>query len=493
MLRAYGGLRYRFAIFRQKIRGSRWHTYIILGVPVFLITASVSAYYIVARTPATNKTPGHPISTSNKAPDKINSPSSSSKKTKPPATSKHGNAAAGPIAKLAPAGPVVSPTVFIADTRAGHRLYDNETGASGPPAVIPNLATAQAIAARSSALILSYGGQLNGFKSQMLAINPSLKFMRYMNPAFSRRSDLPSSWYYRDSEGRRLYDAQYGVGNWWLMNPDSTGSGTVALGEYSEYGTAAVSSFADYLVKTYLAQKQVDGNLYQSPWFDDVGGNPNSRNLNAEGAPGVDVNPITSEQGWYDLTTGLVSQVVNKVGGVRWGNALMSAQCYYPPGCGGALSMNWFYANNKLDASMAEAWLSKYSGGSYTFPTESEWQKNVQLVMDVDRPTQFHVYSGSNSNQWRKYAYASFLLGNRGKGLFNYASGDTWEAAQSIYGLDIGAPLADVNNPASLKRPQGHYRRDYQRGKVYVNPTGGIITVDGLTLPPNSGEILYTG
>jgi hypothetical protein len=342
-------------------------------------------------------------------------------------------------------------------------------------------------------LILAYGGQLNGFKSQMLAVNPNLKFYRYMNPAFTRRADLPASWYYKDSGGQRLYDSHYGVGNWWLMRPDSTETATVALGEYSEYGTASVSGFADYVAKTYLAQKNADGGIYSGIWFDDVSGNPNSRDLNAEAAPGTDVNPITNEQDWYNLTTAAVAQIAQQTGGVRWGNALISAQCYYPPGCGGPLSMNWFYLNNKLDASMAEAWLSKYNAGSYSFPNEAEWKKNIQMVMDVDTPTQFHLYSGAVSEQWRKYGYASFLLGNRGNGLYNYASGVTWEATQAIYGLDIGAPLADVTDPSALKRPEGHYRRDFQRGKVYVNPTGSTIIVDGITLPPNSGEVVYSG
>lgn len=384
---------------------------------------------------------------------------------------------------------------WIPDTTENPKLFDQSTT---NPVALASQAQAEKVASRCAMVTLAYGGQVLPYKAAMLAKNPNLKFVRYMNPAFTRRADLPSAWYYKAPDGQKVYDAGQvlgGTDHWWLMEPilDAPAQ-TVTLGEYpgsEPIGSSSCVSFADWVAKTYLALKQRDSNLFDSPWFDDVGGNPDSRDLRKTDGTSVDLN--IDELGWYDKTTRAVAQIAAVTAGERFANCLASAQCFYPPGCGGATPLRWFYDNDKVDEGMCEDW-ARANGAS--FPDTAYADKSAQMVADVDRPTQFSVIvpAGGNAARWRRFGYGLFLIGNNGKGLFRLTGGGSWDSTDTYYDTDVGVPAAPVSDVTALLSGNV-FRRDYRRAdstlvRVYVNATTGSLARDGVTVPAQDAVIV---
>jgi hypothetical protein len=127
--------------------------------------------------------------------------------------------------------------------------------------------------------------------------------------------------------------------------------------------------------------------------------------------------------------------------------------------------------------------------------------KNVQVTTAL--PTSA---TDAQIDQWRKYAYATYLIGNNGRAYFEfvpYSKPRGSELSNPLYTLDIGSPTHTASTAAGYANG-GWFERSFTKGKVLVNPTTAAVTVSlggsyllpngatitSLTLGPNSGEIL---
>ena len=361
---------------------------------------------------------------------------------------------------------------------------------------------------------LGYEGTFDGtvadtYYDEMKAANPGLLVFRYYNAVYDQRTDLPESWYMHNAAGHRLYNPSYRT---YLMNPRSTQAWT----GYPPYAKSPSTSngWSEYLANFYRADAARAPGVFAGPWFDDIGGRPHM----VDAVTGVASDPVDTdgtgftEAEWQGLTAGMVGKVQSIVGGARAGNALLSAYCYYT-GCGGDRPLSWFFTANQLDEAMAEGYLRNWWADPNLFYDVTNWLQSVQFLIDTDAlgkyvqvttalPTSATV---AQVDQWRKYAYATYLLGNNGRAYFEFVpyGNPRGESSNPLYALDIGTPTQTASQ-ASGYANGGWYERSFTKGKVVVNPTVAAVTVSlgssyllpngttvtSLTLGPNSGEIL---
>jgi hypothetical protein len=313
-----------------------------------------------------------------------------------------------------------------------------------------------------------------------------------------------------NAAGHRLYNTSYKT---YLMNPRSTAAWTGK----PPYATSASTSngWTEYLANWYRADVARTPGVFAGPWFDDVGGAPHM----VDQLTGIASDPIDTDgtaitdSEWHSMTASEVAKVQSLVGGSRAGNALLSPYCYYT-GCGGNQPLSWFFTANQLDDAMAEGFLRNWWSDAGLFFDVTGWLQSVQFLIDTDAlgknvqvttalPT---TATAAQVDQWRKYAYATYLLGNNGRAYFEfvpYGSPRGSEISNPLYTLDIGTPTQTAAS-ASGYANGAWYERSFTKGKVVVNPTTTTVTVplgssylkpDGttvtsLTLGPNSGEIL---
>jgi hypothetical protein len=176
--------------------------------------------------------------------------------------------------------------------------------------------------------------------------------------------------------------------------------------------------------------------------------------------------------------------------------------------------LSWFFTANKLDEAMAEGYLRNWWTDPKIFYDVTGWLQSVQFLMDthaLGQTVQVTTALPTNAtaaqiDQWRKYAYATYLLGNSGRAYFEfvpYGQPRGSESSNPLYKLDIGAPTHTASSASGYANGVW-YQRSFTKGKVVVNPTAAAVTVSlgasylmpngttvtSLTLGPNSGEIL---
>jgi hypothetical protein len=401
---------------------------------------------------------------------------------------------------------------------AGFRLSGNYSNAE----FFPDLDTAQRIARTHAMLVLSQGWQLgfdgptwdgtveDTFLDEMKAANPGLKIYRYLNAIYDPNPHFPESWYMHDRHGHRLFNTMWRN---YLMDPRSTAP-------FVEKGVTS-NGWVEYLANLFRRDDaRFPGVFNGGVWLDDVGGTPHVVDI-VTGQPAQAVRSGSGElwdtRAWYELTLGAASRLQKYVGRGMFANALMSSNCYFS-GCGGPVPTREFLSSaNALDGSMAEAWLRAWYDPFPRFPSVAAWKQNVQLLIDADRhgraiQVMTAIPAGASTeqlDQWRLYSFASFLLGNEGSSYFQFVpygqSKNSFEMANPLYSVDIGAPLKHARSIGAYARAGGRFFvRNYAGGKVFVNPNSTAVVVrldkpyafpDGthtqkVVLQPYSGAIL---
>lgn len=378
------------------------------------------------------------------------------------------------------AGAVVYPT-STSTLRLSHMFGSGQT--------VPNLDTALKLA-RTHAILrieqvwqLGYDGTWDGtvadtYYGEMKAANPQLVIFKHLNPVYGQTSTFPESWYLHDSAKHRLWNTSYKN---YLMNPRSTAA-------YTANGVTSYG-WVSYLVNLFKSvAAKAPGVFNGGAWFDDVGGTPHVVDaVTGASASAVDADGTTfTTQEWYDLTTSVVAKVQAAIGGSRAGNALLSAYCYYT-GCGSTMATSWFFTQNKLDESMAEGYLRNWWADPSQFYAVADWEQSVQMLIDANALGKYTqvttalptTATTAQRDQWRKYAWATYLLGNNGRAYFEfdpYGCG-CWETLNSLYSLDIGSPSVTATKAAGYKKSGGWYERAFTKGKVIINPGTSTITV----------------
>ena len=176
----------------------------------------------------------------------------------------------------------------------------------------------------------------------------------------------------------------------------------------------------------------------------------------------------------------------------------------------------------KCDGGMAESIYRGPQTGADQFPAPETWLKEVRMIAEVEAQGKAGYYWTKNwveqteaqRTQWLRYTLCSHLLGAGMHSYFNYDShnepvpkgrGNNANAAEYYPEYDQAKQLGKATAPMSQVRDTGVYRRPWENGWVYVNPTAAAVRIqvegtfgdlDGqpvsgsLILPVHSGQIL---
>lgn len=275
-------------------------------------------------------------------------------------------------------------------------------------------------------------------------------------------------------------------------------------------------------VREFLAEKAkqlVHAYGYDGLWLDLVETTTKFPNHNLQGSPIV--NPKTgqpySDEQWKSVMMELVSVVRRSLGKKLFivngsqGSGKLYFKNAYPD----------FF--KYTDGITYETFTGVYTKSLTAFRAEDEWKSDIDAMRDSAKRGQLVLCVGDvkkpaagesmeEYNRLYRYVMTSFLLG-KGKNcyLWIYAnvpkSGATW-----TWKRDVENFLPNYWEMPSLGEPKGEYRkadgvyqRDFEKGKVLVNPTRRRIEVElqgrwrtekgqpmqwPLILEPHTGEIL---
>jgi hypothetical protein len=316
--------------------------------------------------------------------------------------------------------------------------------------------------------------------AEMKTVNTALTLYAYMNGTFTYRTDLVESAYCHDQNGNRIEPLQFP--GTYMLNPSS----------------------ADALA----FQKQRASNLlfyssYTGLYIDVTGTGP----LLLSYVEALCINPATGQvwttADWLASVQGLVEEIRRTVAprpvilnslkdGIRYWDPTAPTRTSLMPG---------------ITGSIAETSLRETGAPITSYPTEANWKKHVDMLMDagargysIFQMTKTWVAATeAQKAAWHEFALASYLLGNDGRAwfTFSYVSGDS-TVDRPLNHLDLG-PAA-----GAYVKIGGVYQRSFQRGRVLVNAGTTTITVSlgttyhtlagaavtSITLPPKSAEIL---
>jgi hypothetical protein len=319
------------------------------------------------------------------------------------------------------------------------------------------------------------------YVSQMKAANPKLDLFLYQKGMFVYNASLAESAYSHDAQGRRITGVHYP--GTYLLHPLSPKALAYEIDE----------------AKQGLASSGFDG-----IFLDTLG----PAALNPTFVSALPINPGTGKVwavgDWVKATAGLAGQLAAAIGKPVIGNGLRDGRNYFDPD-----TATRELLRTGMAGGMAEAWLRGAKNPIDSYPRESVWQQNVDMLADAGSlgcsvlavTKVWTTATKAQKDAWYEFALASFLLGSDGHSYlsFSYAPGDaTVEYPWS--NLSLGSPsgrYAKVNNV---------YQRSFSGGRVLVNPTtttytvklgGTFHTLDGaavtsITLEANGAEILTT-
>ncbi len=187
-------------------------------------------------------------------------------------------------------------------------------------------------------------------------------------------------------------------------------------------------------------------------------------------------NAYTTEE-WRDAMYDLLAEVKQAMGpdALLVGNSIRDGPGYYAEGAGRFLAV--------LDGVVAEGYKGPLSRDTLFYPKESEWIKNVDVLVDVQSQGKYflaiakydknRVTSQEDLSQHVMFTLATFMLG-RGEGdssAFSYVYFDPEDTDASenpylpYFHTELGRPLA------AYYKKNGAYQRDFAKGKIIVNPT----------------------
>jgi Hypothetical glycosyl hydrolase family 15 len=338
-------------------------------------------------------------------------------------------------------------------------------------------------AAKRFDLITFNPRQLGGYAAAMKAANPNLKLFAYLNGTFLYKrlyGTVPNSMLAHGSNGQVLQS--HGYGNY-LGDVDNP-----AWKSYVEQNCAKLLSGTDY-----------DG-----CYLDMLGTGP----LWPGYLTGLPINPATGQVwtrlDWLQATSGIASAVASYTGKPVLGNGIGNGPRYFAAGAPSKLLLDG------ATGASAETW-TRQAGAplSYHEPIKA-WQQEVDMLGDADNTgglaltitKAWSAGTAAEKENARLYALATFLLGNGGDSYFYFTANKTDPATldDPLYHLQIGSPVGGyvVQN--------GAYVRTFTSGKVVVNPTSSVVSVDlggsyrrpdgsfalGATLSPYSAQIFTT-
>ena len=342
---------------------------------------------------------------------------------------------AQPAAALPPPGPGVP--VWAADwmkSGSGNTNYD------------PGRAAALRQARRFD-VVIAHVGTYDNHAAAMKAANPNLRLFVYVQGMFSPKGGFPARWYARNGNGGRIRDRHFGT---YLMSPKSQGWRDNRLAE---------------------CRRKLAASHYQGCFLDSLG----PTGVSTESMTARPIDPGTgraySRRSWLSATVKVAQRVRSAISPRPvLMNGLVDGSGYF--NSAGRTEQ----LLNGATGGMSEAFIRPARSGASAYKGRTAWKHDVNMLADVGRRTSggiafavTKVWSRATSKQiasWHRYALGSFLLGYRpGHGYFQFRSHHQLTTPSAYEDVVLGPPTG------AYVRVNGMYVRNFQRGKVIVNPT----------------------
>lgn len=314
---------------------------------------------------------------------------------------------------------------------------------------------AEALAeAQTFDLLIAHRNAFPAWLDEMSAANPDLLTLVYMNCTFTYRADFPESAYSHDADGNRIFPFEW---------PD-----TFLLDPTSPFARSFQVDRAEWLMRE---------SGYDGLFLDVTGLGP----LSPGYVSGLPIDPSTGvvwePADWLAAVADLESEIKPVVAPAPIvTNGLKSGPAYFDPD---APRGDTIFGPDIM-GSVAESFLRHSSSSLSTYPSETAWRQNVDMLVDVGAKgasvlAQTKTYADGTTAQkdaWLTFTVASYLLGNDGRAFLNftYEKGD-WTQDRAMYHLDLGPATGPYHAGG------GVYQRDFVRGKALVNPGSASVTV----------------
>jgi Hypothetical glycosyl hydrolase family 15 len=318
-------------------------------------------------------------------------------------------------------------------------------------------ATAAQQRARDFDIIAAPWREYQDYVAQMKAANPNLVLYAYQQGLYpsSDPTAFPESFYARDAQGNKIMDKSF---NTWLMDPTSQG-------------------WRDQLKTT--CQTQLADSGYDGCFLDSLGASA----LNPNSVTGMPIDPRThtpyTKASWYAAAAGLAQYVRSGIAPHPViGNGLNCGSSYYLAGGGSGMLLDG------LDGGMSEAFVRSAGWSVTTYRNETQWKQDVDMLLDIaKRPagdgnvayTVTKVWTTATAAQidaWHRYALGTFLLGYvPGHAYFTFRDDKGTLQASPYWNVQLGDPVD------TYAKVGGVYQRDFELGRVLVNPTTVTVTV----------------
>jgi hypothetical protein len=354
---------------------------------------------------------------------------------------------------------------------------------SWAPPYLPagHVTIAEAVArAHRFQVIAAHPWTYRGDVQAMRQAAPDLILLAYLNGTLAQRSQgdtYPPRWYLRDAAGEKVRSLDWGN---YLMDPRN--AGWIADRVDRCRRLIQESGFDGCLVDMLGTAPIHDGYVTAAPIDPQTG------------------DPWTPDA-WLAATADLGAAV-------RQGNPSASV---VGNGLGNGVRFFDREAPSEqiltgIDGGIAEAWLRTAREPVDRYPDVQAWRRSVDMLQASDKTVFVEVKVWTRATEprttaWRLFALASFLLGNGGTSYFAFSgarAGNGVAPDVLTVGSRLGAPIG------SYEESGGLYQRSFTNGKVVVNPSGQMSTIDlgadyrddggtvvrSLTLGPHSAAIL---
>ncbi len=192
--------------------------------------------------------------------------------------------------------------------------------------------------------------------------------------------------------------------------------------------------------------------------------------------------PYTTEE-WRDEMYITIERVKTAIGSDKLliGNSVTNGYRYFEENAARFLSV--------LDGVVAEGFKGPISWDSATYAEEKYWVENIRMLTSIQTKRKYIVAtakydkylinSATELDQHILFTFATFMLGKGDYSGFSYMVYDKIDGIErtehpylDIFSIEIGGPEADYYED------NGVYQRNFENGRVLVNPSGQNIAVD---------------
>lgn len=307
--------------------------------------------------------------------------------------------------------------------------------------------------AREFDVVIAHEGTYDNHVAAMKTANPNLRLFVYVQGMFTAEAGLPSSWYARNRSGAKIKSPSFGT---YLMNPKSSGWRDDRLAE---------------------CRNDLSVSNYDGCFLDSLG----PTGVNGESLTSLPINPSTNNvytrREWLAATEVVAERVRSAVSPTPViMNGLVDGPGYFN---------STGPTERLLDGAlggMSEAFIRAASSGATKYKGEPAWKNDVDMLADAGLRSSGNIAfaitkvwcsaSDSQIASLHRYALGSFLLGYRqGHGYFQFRSDHDLTKPYAYEDVVLGSPSS------AYFRTNGLYVRNFQYGKVIVNPTTSVHSI----------------